>query len=419
MSRRILSDAFGSATHARRRSVRKPRLTLEALELRTMLTALSVDIGDAACTAAGPVYCEIQQAVDAAAAGDTIQVASGTYGPVEIYQSNITIEEAMPDSDPIIDAYGNDRSVWSQADGLTLKGMTLQNASGYTLALGGDNQTLIGNTMDGGQLGVYLTGDNNTLEGNLATGNRLGGYVFDFGTENNMIRENTATNTNWGFFVCGTGNTLVRNESFENQIGFSVDCYQDFASSGHLFQGNRAENNQQFGFLIEGQSHDITLRENFAVDGANDGFVVTAETTGSVLSGNTATGNGGVGFSSVASAPDSNTFEFNECRNNTVGDNQTGSLCLTIDDGHLVGDVNGDKRFSSSDLILVFAAGKYELGEPATFVEGDWDDNGYFDSSDLILASSEGHFVAEARIASSDLAAAADFAFAQRGAKRA
>ena len=53
-----------------------------------------------------------------------------------------------------------------------------------------------------------------------------------------------------------------------------------------------------------------------------------------------------------------------------------------------VGDADCDGYFSTSDLVTVFEAGKYEDGIPknATFAEGDWNFDGDFDSSDLIAA---------------------------------
>ena len=81
----------------------------------------------------------------------------------------------------------------------------------------------------------------------------------------------------------------------------------------------------------------------------------------------------------------------------------------------LVGDVNGDGLFDSSDLVVVFAAGKYDLGIPgsATYAEGDWNDDGVFDSSDLVVAFRLGNYV-PAAVATADLAAAIEAAFSQQ-----
>ncbi len=60
----------------------------------------------------------------------------------------------------------------------------------------------------------------------------------------------------------------------------------------------------------------------------------------------------------------------------------------------LAGDVNDDGLFNSSDLVAVFMAGEYEDALPrnSTFVEGDWNDDGEFNSSDLVLAFRLGHY---------------------------
>jgi hypothetical protein len=60
--------------------------------------------------------------------------------------------------------------------------------------------------------------------------------------------------------------------------------------------------------------------------------------------------------------------------------------------GTWVGDANLDGLFDSSDLVVVFGAGKYETGEAAGWGEGDWDGNGLFGSGDLVAAFSDGGY---------------------------
>ena len=47
-------------------------------------------------------------------------------------------------------------------------------------------------------------------------------------------------------------------------------------------------------------------------------------------------------------------------------------------------DLNGE--FVSSDIVVVFVAGKYDTGQEAGWAEGDWDGDGVFSSGDLITA---------------------------------
>ena len=62
-----------------------------------------------------------------------------------------------------------------------------------------------------------------------------------------------------------------------------------------------------------------------------------------------------------------------------------------------LGDANLDGQFDSSDLVQVFARGKYELAaSDATWAEGDWNGNGTFGSDDLVAAFQAGSYIAAA-----------------------
>lgn len=56
------------------------------------------------------------------------------------------------------------------------------------------------------------------------------------------------------------------------------------------------------------------------------------------------------------------------------------------------GDANLDGYFDSSDLVQVFALGKYETGEFAAWDAGDWTNDGLFDSGDMVAAFAEGGY---------------------------
>ncbi|MFC1758633.1 hypothetical protein ACFL2H_07680 [Planctomycetota bacterium] len=50
------------------------------------------------------------------------------------------------------------------------------------------------------------------------------------------------------------------------------------------------------------------------------------------------------------------------------------------------GDSDFNGEFNSSDFVVVFATAKYENGEPATWVDGDWNGDQLFTSSDFVTA---------------------------------
>jgi hypothetical protein len=76
-----------------------------------------------------------------------------------------------------------------------------------------------------------------------------------------------------------------------------------------------------------------------------------------------------------------------------------------------VGDSNDDGVFNSSDLVIVFTAGEYEDGIPgnSTFEDGDWNVDGDFRTSDLVFAFQSGMYVAASVPDRSDIASAIAF----------
>ena len=63
------------------------------------------------------------------------------------------------------------------------------------------------------------------------------------------------------------------------------------------------------------------------------------------------------------------------------------------------GDSNLDGEFSSTDFVTVFAAAKYETGQPAGWAEGDWNGDGLFGSSDFVTAFGAGGYEVGPRVA--------------------
>jgi hypothetical protein len=61
------------------------------------------------------------------------------------------------------------------------------------------------------------------------------------------------------------------------------------------------------------------------------------------------------------------------------------------------GDANLDGEFKSDDLIVVLAAGTYEVDVDAGWASGDFDGSGRFDSGDLIIALADGGYEAGPR----------------------
>jgi hypothetical protein len=79
------------------------------------------------------------------------------------------------------------------------------------------------------------------------------------------------------------------------------------------------------------------------------------------------------------------------------------------------GDVNDDGRFNSADLVAVFQRGQYEDGmrSNSEFEDGDWNGDRQFNSSDLVLAFQSGQYELAAEI-DTDLSTHSEIAGALR-----
>ena len=56
------------------------------------------------------------------------------------------------------------------------------------------------------------------------------------------------------------------------------------------------------------------------------------------------------------------------------------------------GDANLNGEFTSDDFVSVFAVGKYETGQAATWGEGDWNADLLFSSDDFVKAFADGGY---------------------------
>lgn len=83
-------------------------------------------------------------------------------------------------------------------------------------------------------------------------------------------------------------------------------------------------------------------------------------------------------------------------------------------ENRLIGDANDDGMFNSSDLVSVFQAGEYEDDVPSnsTYDEGDWNADDDFTSLDLVVAFQAGTYADSARNALPNLLADADLVHA-------
>ena len=161
------------------------RLHLESLESRHLLTALFVDGNDTECNAENDrLYCEVQDAIDAANEYDTIVVAEGRYEPVVIRTNGLTVE-AADGAEPVI-ANATRIGVQVRADGVTVSGLTVEQAGGDSFLVMGNGNTLQDNAANNGDgTGFRISnGNGNSLIGNFVEKPNAVGFHLEGANEN-------------------------------------------------------------------------------------------------------------------------------------------------------------------------------------------------------------------------------------------
>jgi parallel beta-helix repeat protein len=274
---------------------------------------LYVDRGNASCSDAGSgsqsqPFCTIGAAANAVTAGQTVQVASGTY------PENVTIRSSGTSTNPIVftAAPGATVTVSGQSHGFTISGRSWITVSGFTVtdtssfgiyASNSSNVTISSNHVSyAGQpvsgataSGIRLSGTTDSLAvGNTADHNTYAGVEVMAGSTRNEVRGNTTFANASGYtrrapgirVYQATGNTIDRNITHDNEdSGF--ECYtgandsliynnvsyangdhgiDDYGCTGNRILGNSVYDNVTAGINVEGNSTGATLANNISVD---------------------------------------------------------------------------------------------------------------------------------------------------------
>src|SRR6266704_3642643 len=351
-------------------------------------TVLYVDQNNPSCSDTGSgtstqPFCTIKPAASQATAGQTVQVASGTYPEL------VTVSNSGAPGSPIVftAAPGASVTVSGQANGfklaaksyITIQGFTVANTSsyGFYISSSSSNVTISGNTVSNiASNGIYVTtlSSNVTVSGNTVSGiNGVGIYVNTL--SNVTVSGNTVSNTtSYGIYnrsssnVTISGNTVSGTQSHaiyvspsssnvtvnNNQVsGITGYGFWANSSSGVTVSGNTISNTSNYGLHVDTSSNvtvsgnDVSVAGQRAVDlikygikltdptnslvsgnvshdNSNDGIFLDATTTGVRVTGNEAFGNAR-GYARAAPGIDvrgyNNTVDRNRSHDNLVVDN--------------------------------------------------------------------------------------------------
>lgn len=239
----------------------------------------------------------IQDAVDAAASGETVLVTNGLYllSSEILVANNITIQSVNGPASTIVDGQGNVRCFNLANPSCVISGLTISNGGNSGLEGGGVNCTnsnpvitncvIVGNTgFNGGGI-RYGTAYNCTIIGNHAAN---GAGIYGGDAYNCTIAGNVATNYGGGMVLGTADNCII----ISNSVAFGPGggLYQTVADDC-LIMGNSASSGG--GGMAQGTANNCILSGNSAVSGSFGGGTYQTTANSCLIYSNTAARGGG------------------------------------------------------------------------------------------------------------------------------
>jgi parallel beta-helix repeat protein len=287
------------------RSTGRP-LRLEALEERRMLAVFTVDDSFAADDPAAHQFTTIQAAVDAAAAGDTIDLRPGTYAENVVVDKQLKIKGAEAPLasfndpnvasivDPVDDSTADSPGIAFdlQADGVEIEGFTIRESGdnvdpngtiGIRTSASHAGYEIEENVIEGHTIGIYLNSatsttstpaktkvEDNIIRDNNRAGTNSGNGIFsDQGLQNAEIEDNQFTGANSTAsikIIGGDGETAT----LQSDIEITDNDFHDTTGAGIYFENvvdsliddNDLTNIARSGIQLNGGNERVTIKRN-------------------------------------------------------------------------------------------------------------------------------------------------------------
>ncbi len=280
------------------------------LQLRIVLICLALVVGGSSATAAtlvvggpGAQFQSVQPAIEAAQAGDTVQVRAGTYAGNLTLSKQIMLEGI---GRPALRGEGVASVVTVLADGCALRGFIIEHSGGDLtredsgILLKSSNNQIEDNELRDILYGIYLySSHSNTLRRNrirgrpeLEAGDRGAGLHLWNSPDNiiednaiseardgmyiqscngNQIRRNRVSNLRYGLHYMFSDRNVFEDNFFSNNVAGAAIMY-----SNHIeFRRNAFVHNRgfsSFGILFQ-ECNELLAEENFIVDNATGIFM--------------------------------------------------------------------------------------------------------------------------------------------------
>ncbi len=181
------------------------RIAVEFAALTILLLVGGAGAATLTVCSSGCTYTSIQAAISTASTGDVIEVQSGTYYEnVDVNKQLILRGIDNGGGKPVVDANGAGSAITLSVGNSTLEGFAARNSEwpNTGIKVNSNNNNIKNNTASNNSNGIDLySSSNNTLSNNTASNNSYG--ISLYYSSNNTLSGNTASNNygNYGYSI--------------------------------------------------------------------------------------------------------------------------------------------------------------------------------------------------------------------------
>lgn len=295
-------------------------------------------------TAAAP-FCTIDRAASVAVAGQTVQVASGTYNEdVYVDQSGTSTSPIVftPAPGAVVTVSGDDHAFKVEnRSWVVIRGFRVADSGGDAIDVEDSTQVTIA--------------DNEVVgSGTPTDAGKAVGILLD-GTTNSVVSGNRVHhNSDRGIYLTyASGNTIAGNEVHDNAREYVREAsgIHVYRSSSNTVVGNVVHHNEDSGINIYSGSHSNLVVNNVSHDNGDHGVDVYSS-TGNRVVGNSAYRNATAGLNAEGGSTGT-TFVNNIAVDNGIGSSRTRGNIRVDSSSDGSSSMNGDVMFLSSPDVMV------------------------------------------------------------------
>ncbi|KAA0009320.1 MAG: PKD domain-containing protein, partial [Thermoplasmata archaeon] len=229
----------------------------------------------------------IQEAIDNATNGDTIEVGNGTYFENVVIDKTVTLIGEDKETTKI-DGRGAGDAIYVLANSVNISGFTIRNGGQEGVYVDGADNFSISNSIicNNGDVGILLNNSlNSSIINNIIFNNTYDGILLEHSDYNDLIGNvvylNGIGNNGEGILLMHSNYCLIlNNTAYENgEDGIILEPYSSYNNISH----NVVYGNADCGILISTSSNMNTIYNNTVYNNTYDGILIEFSSGNNVM----------------------------------------------------------------------------------------------------------------------------------------